>query len=529
MKDTTVHQTRTLQALMDISRYISASLDYLDIARKCLLSLSENLDLEHCALLVPDKEKQHLTIQLGVGWDSAESNNFKRPLRGSPLGQVYNSGMPIATPSVEDIPGLFVPSKLKNQGELVGFLAVPLLVNHIPIAVLMAYRVSHRTMLDEDMNVMKIVASILSQTMKLAEYVEATNKRLQTENDQLHAQLEDRFQVDNLVSSSGNMAKTLDLVKRVSTTDATVLLRGESGTGKTLIAQGIHFSSLRKKGPLVIVNCAAIPQNLIESELFGHEKGAFTSAISRRIGKFEAAEGGTLFLDEIGELSLETQAKLLRVIQDGAYEKVGSNKTQIANARIICATNMNLEQAIHEKKFREDLYYRLMVVPIYIPSLRSRKEDILPLTSHFLKYYNSKYNKNVVISREGLSFLEGYDWSGNVRELQHTLERTVILSNSDEPITDIPILNPMGSPERRFITEIVPEQNPGLPSPGSDGKPMNDRALYERVPLRESQIITALEESVGIQTVAAKKLGISLRQLRYAIKKYNLNVKDFKY
>src|SRR5689334_13124965 len=247
-----------------------------------------------------------------------------------------------------------------------------------------------------------------------------------------------------MISNSSAMAKTLAMVKRVAGTDASVLLRGESGTGKTLLARSIHYASTRQKAPFVIVNCAALPANLIESELFGHEKGAFTGALVQRIGRFEAADGGSIFLDEIGEIPTETQAKLLSVIQDGTFERVGSSKTMTADVRLICATNANLEQLVREKKFREDLYYRLMVVPINVPPLRSRREDVLPLASYFLKKFTTKYNKRISISREVMEFLESYAWPGNVRELENTIERTVVLAGG-EALTakDIPILNSM--------------------------------------------------------------------------------------
>ena len=299
-------------------------------------------------------------------------------------------------------------------------------------------------MVDEDIKVMKIVASLLSQTLRIAEMIREENSKLVQENKELHAELEERFNPENLISNSSAMAKTLAMVKRVAGTDASVLLRGESGTGKTLLARSIHYTSNRQKAPFVIVNCAALPAGLIESELFGHEKGAFTGALNQRIGRFEAADGGTIFLDEIGEIPIETQAKLLSVIQDGTFERVGSSKTMTADVRLICATNANLEQLVRDKEFREDLYYRLMVVPINVPPLRSRREDVLPLASYFLKKFTTKYNKRISISREVMEFLEGYPWPGNVRELENTIERTVVLAGG-EALTakDIPILNSM--------------------------------------------------------------------------------------
>jgi Nif-specific regulatory protein len=518
MAENTVHQSRTLSALIEVSRCISSSLDYQEIAYQCLNSLSENLDLDKLALWMPSSEEMNmLQVHVGVGWKEQEWNDLDLENSSHPAVKVFASGMPLAVPDAGSIEELYLPDN--PMGGVTGYIAVPVLVNRISIGVLTAYRVYHRTMLDQDVNVMKIVASILSQTLKLAEYVEATNEKLKTENQELHAALSEKFRMENMVSQSTNMNQMLEMVQRVANTEATVLLRGESGTGKTMIAKGIHQASSRSRAPLIIVNCAAIPENLIESELFGHEKGAFTGAVKSREGKFQAAEGGTLFLDEIGELSIDLQAKILRVIQDGEYERVGSNETLTSNARLVCATNSHLEERVQNKSFREDLYYRLMVVPIHLPSLKNRREDILPLVDHFLRVYNEKYGKSVSISSSGLVFLEEHEWPGNVRELENTIERTVILAAEEVvPKEGIPLLAVSQGP-------IVEEPSLSLAS----SKPKPKRNLYERVPLREEQIRKALEEAVGIQTLAARKLGVSLRQLRYAVNKYEINIKEYKY
>ncbi len=328
------------------------------------------------------------------------------------------------------------------------------------------------------------------------------------------------------------MAKTLDMVGRVAGTDAIVLLRGESGTGKSLMARCIHYSSNRKRGPFVIVNCASLPANLIESELFGHEKGAFTGAFNQRIGRFETADGGTLFLDEVGELPMETQAKLLRVIQDGTFERVGSSKTLTVNVRLICATNADLESLVREKQFREDLYYRLMVVPVQIPPLRNRKEDILPLCSFFLKKFTSKHGKRLSITREVMEFLEAYHWPGNVRELENTIERTVVLAGGGTLTPkDIPLLETLvaapAEQQHTFTQSIVPAS--GTVSFGPLSGRGRERQPYERVPLREKDIREAMHNAGGIQTHAARMLGVSLRQLRYACNRFSIQATEFKY
>jgi len=520
LKDSTNHQSRTLAALTEISRFMSGSLDYRQIAYHCLQALGENLDLEHCGLVMPSKDQNKLVLSVGINWPVDGISEFDR--QESALGKVFASGMPIAVHDISELENLVLPP-LENPASIAGFLAVPVLVNRRPIGVLSAYRVSNRTMVDEDIKVMKIIASILSQTLQLADVVEEQSRKLKKENEELHAELENKFHVDNLMSSSQAMRVTLEMIKKVASTDASVLLRGESGTGKTMIAKGIHFSSSRRKNPLITVNCAAIPETLIESELFGHEKGSFTGAINRRIGKFESAAGGSLFLDEIGELSLETQAKLLRIIQEGSFERVGSNQTLHSDVRLICATNAQLEKMVREKKFREDLYYRLMVIPLFIPPLRDRREDILPLIHHFTKTYNAKYGKSVQMSREAMEFLENHSWPGNVRELENTIERTIILATSQIlHSSDIPLLGGLTTQ----VEIQVPETVARLPQ--FEFNANNPRAPYERVPLRETQVKIALEESAGIQTLASKKLGVSLRQLRYAIKKYGLEAKTFK-
>ncbi|MFC1583942.1 sigma-54 interaction domain-containing protein [Fibrobacterota bacterium] len=508
---------------MDISKHVSSSLDYKEITYRCLVSLTENLDLEKCSLLMPEKGKNYLEIRVGIDWESAEAEDLRFSISDSVSGKVFASGIPVAVQDVNDLSGLYIPENLTGREGITGFIAVPVLVNGRPIGVLTAFKVSNRTMLDEDVKVMKIVASVLSQTLKLADFVKESKKALKNENEQLHAELAERFGLNNVISSSSRMKETLSTVRKVAVTNATILLRGESGTGKTLIAKGIHFISPHRKGPLVNINCASIPETLIESELFGHQRGAFTGAVNKRVGKFEAAEGGTIFLDEIGELSLETQAKILRIIQDGAYERIGSNMTRTANVRIICATNSDLEGKLKAKLFREDLYYRLMVVPVYVPSLRSRREDILPMLSHFLSLFNEKYHKKVSISRMGIESLENYSWPGNVRELEHTIERTVILASDNESVvSEIPFLKTWEN-VGTSAQETVPrrEEEPVAV--------VKKRSLYERVPLRESQVRRVLEDSAGIQTLSARKLGVSLRQLRYAVKKFGLDVREFKY
>ncbi|HEY8530334.1 MAG TPA: sigma-54 dependent transcriptional regulator [Paenibacillaceae bacterium] len=312
---------------------------------------------------------------------------------------------------------------------------------------------------------------------------------------------------DSIIGVSPAMKSIMHLVERVAPTDASVLLTGESGTGKTKVAKIIHQWSDRSHRPFIAVNCAAIPEQLLESELFGYEKGAFTGAHAQRKGKFEAADGGTIFLDEIGEISASLQAKLLQVTQEKQFMRLGSNEPVKVDTRIIAATNRNLKKMVQEGSFREDLYYRLNIVDIYIPPLRERKEDIPLLIEEFLNRHRQRYNRQFEISRELLQILMEYDWPGNVRELENAIERAVILCRGDKlSIEDFP--EKIRNPKRRKEA-----QEPVV----FDSR----QTLYEQLEEIEKRfILNALEETGGNASQAAKKLGISRQNLLYKMNKY---------
>jgi len=334
---------------------------------------------------------------------------------------------------------------------------------------------------------------------------------LRRENRDLRDQLREKFKVDFIISASRGMEEALNLVKRAAPSAATVLILGESGTGKELIARAIHYSSPRADRPLVKVNCAALPDNLLESELFGHEKGAFTGAVTRRIGRFEQADQGTIFLDEIGDLSSSLQSKLLRVLQEKEFERVGSSQTLKVDVRVVAATNRDLEEEIQKGTFREDLYYRLNVVTIFLPPLRERKEDLPPLIEHFLKKYSRENQKSMLsLSKEARDLLLNYNYPGNIRELENIVERAVVLSRGDTIMTeDLPLNLREGK-----VEDLMKEA----------GK---RRSLPETLEeIERLRITQALESSHGVQTKAAEELGISERVLRYKMKKYGIGEKD---
>ena len=326
--------------------------------------------------------------------------------------------------------------------------------------------------------------------------------QLVRENTELREALQERHRIEGIIGESGEMQEVLDLVRRVAPSDATVLLRGESGTGKELIAKAIHYASTRKNGPLVKVNCAALPETLLESELFGHEKGAFTGAFAMRKGRFEIADKGTLFLDEIGDLPAHLQAKLLRVLQEKEFERVGSNRAINSDVRIITATHGDLEQLMRDGSFREDLYYRLNVVTIILPPLRERRQDLSALIDYFLRKFAEKNGKTIQgFSREARDALLRYDYPGNVRELENLVERAIVLTRDDViRLGELPLT----------IKET---------RAGTDDQ-TNLSAVVEGMERR--MIVDALSAAGGVQTKAAESLGISERALRYKLRKYGL-------
>jgi len=328
-------------------------------------------------------------------------------------------------------------------------------------------------------------------------------QRLVAENRELREALAERHRVEGIIGDSGRMQEVLSLVRRVAPSDATVLIRGESGTGKELIARALHYASPRAAGPLVKVNCAALAESLLEAELFGHEKGAFTGAVAGRKGRFELADGGSIFLDEIGDLPPHLQVKLLRVLQEREFERVGSSRPIKVDVRLLAATHRNLEALVREGRFREDLYYRINVVTIVLPPLRERREDLPPLIEHFLSAFAGKNGKTVRgLTREAREALLRYDYPGNIRELENLMERAVVLTRDDViGVEDLPLTLE-------------------TPAPGS-GEGAGLIAAVEG--LERRMIQEALAKADGTQTRAAELLGISERVLRYKLRKYGLS------
>ncbi len=338
-------------------------------------------------------------------------------------------------------------------------------------------------------------------------------RQLRKEVAHLRSAQKSKFGIDNIIGNSRHMKLVLDMVRKVAKSDAsTVLIQGESGTGKELIARAIHMESSRKDKPFMAINCAAVPEALLESELMGHERGAFTDAKAQKPGLFEVADGGTLFLDEIGDMEMGMQAKLLRVLEERTFRRVGGTKEIPVDVRIVSATNQELLKKIEEKTFRNDLYYRLQVIPIYLPALRERRDDIMPLVEFFIQHYNKEFAKAVLnVSKMARKFLEEYEWPGNVRELRNIIERAIILEN-----------------EETLMLEHLPRELISKTGDVASG-PMNLRIPPEGIDIEDVErelIRQSLEMAEGNQSKAAKSLNLGIDAFRYRMKKFGFMVKD---
>ena len=439
-------------------------------------------------------------------------------------GKVWKHGVPIAIPDVSKEEEFLnkLRRDLKNEKRKISFIAVPIKIKDKVIGVIGVDKVYDKEPLNVHTEFLTMIANLLGSYIKLYVDFENEKKKIEEERNYLQAQLNtimSKTGVDGIIGKSKKILELVDIIKQVSKTPATVLLTGESGVGKEVFARAIHNLSDRADKPFIKINCAAIPEDLLESELFGYEKGAFTGAHTQKKGKFELANGGTIFLDEIGDMPLLLQSKLLRVLQEKEIERLGGSKPIKVDVRIIAATNKDLEKMVYEGTFREDLYYRLNVVHIKIPPLRERKEDIPVLVFYFLNKFNKMYNKNLTISKELLDVFINYSWPGNVRQLQNTIERMVILSKSKVlEFKDLPqdIKNQLKQQEELYKTDEIKIKT-------ALNKSFKLPKTVEEI--EREAIIKALEETGYVIKKAARLLGMTPRQVRYRIDKYNIPLK----
>ena len=512
-----------LTALYEISHAMASTLDFKSVLNQILEILSGKLEMNRGTVTLLQKETNHLGIEAAHGLTKEEIARGKYKIGEGVTGKVVEKGEPMIIPDIGKEP-LFL-NRTRARGDLnrqnVSFVCVPIKVKGETLGVLSVDRLFKDADIsfDEDARLLTVVASLIGQNLKIHRMIESEKERLREENRELYSELKEKYRLENVVGHSKPMVEIYKSVHKVAPTRTTVILRGESGTGKELIARAIHYGSPRAAKPFLKVSCAALPETLLESELFGHEKGSYTGASEMVKGRFELADGGTLFLDEIGDISLSTQVKLLRVLQEKKFERVGGTKTISPDVRIIAATNRNLEKAIAEGKFREDLYYRLNVVPIFLPPLRERKEDIPLLLTHFLGKYNEENKSRYKLAPEALVPLSQYPWPGNVRELENTLERMAVMAKGDLlTLQDVPL--PLGIHAAEGLAPSGHQASPG--SPLVPGGAFSSGTLED---MEKQKVLDAMERCGGVQVRACKLLGITPRQLGYKLKKYKIGYK----
>ncbi len=506
------HKIQELATLYDISQSLGLSLDIEKSMYSILEKLDSHLGMTRGTISVLHPNTGELLIEAAHGLTDAEKSRGKYKLGEGVTGTVVQTGKAAVIPKIGEEP-LFLNRTGARKGlskKDVSFICVPVKIGKSIVGALSVDKIfDPGTSLDEDVRFLSIIASMIGQAVKMRQLIQSEKDKLIEENISLRKELEEKYSFKNIIGRSNRMKEVFEMIARVAKSDATVLIRGESGTGKELVAHAIHYNSLRAKKPFIKVNMAALPENLVESELFGYERGAFTGAFERKAGRFELAEGGAIFLDEIGDLSSATQVKLLRVIQEREFERLGGTQTIKCNVRIIAATNTDLEKAVKEGRFREDLYYRLNVFPIYIPPLRERKDDILLIAEHFLDKY-SKANNRVIkrISTPAIDALMSYHWPGNVRELENTIERAVLMCEGE--VVYAHHLPPTLQTSQTSRTQI-------------------DDSLKSLVESYEKDIICdALKSTRGNKAKAADLLKTTERIIGYKIDQYRIDFKKFK-
>ena len=502
-------------------------------------------------------------LAVGAGWSEGSDHRYRGRLPQKAIDQIVATAMPLVAENIATHPA-FSSADVETLGASettrVSFIGVPIRIDAKVVGTLTIDRVwDERPLyrLDSDVRLLTMIANLVGQTVKLHRVVAQDRERLMHESYRLQKELSElkpardrrRIHVDGIIGDSPALRGLLDKIAVVAKSNSTVLLRGESGTGKELIAKAIHELSPRAKRPFIKINCAALPESVLESELFGHEKGAFTGALNSRKGRFELADKGTLFLDEIGEISASFQAKLLRVLQEQEFERVGGNQTIKVDVRVIAATNRNLEEAVTRNEFRADLYYRISVVPMMLPPLRERRSDIPLLANAFLKNFNSENGRTLSFDRHAIEVLMSCGIPGNVRELENCVQRTATLAPGPEivrndfacchsqclsamlwnggseaatqrslPIVPLSVL-PAAAPRERAVGEI-----PTAVEPAASGSGVVPVSLAGNVTDRDS-VIAAMEKSGWVQAKAARLLGLTPRQIGYALKKHGIEVK----
>jgi Nif-specific regulatory protein len=504
-------EVRKLSTLLEASQALSSTLDLKEGLHRVLEILGRHHGAVRSTVVLLDDQSGEVHVEASAG--AVPPGRRVRYRVGEGItGQVLETGKPVVVPRVSREPRFLhrAADRPELPAQELSYIAAPVTVEGRTVGVV---GIDLRFKLDRDYTrtakFVGVVASMIAQAVRIHRLIQAERQQLVDENAHLRQELKERYDFSNLVGTSGPMRQVYEQVAQVARANTTVLLRGESGTGKELIAHAIHYNSARARKPFIKVSCAALPHDLIESELFGYEKGAFTGAQASKKGRFELADGGTLFLDEIGELNLSTQVKLLRVLQEREFERLGSTETIRANIRLVAATNKDLERAIAAGEFRQDLYYRLNVFTIFVPPLRERKPDVLLLADHFLEKFSREHGKKIKrISTPAIDMLASYHWPGNVREVANVIERAVVLCDGQ-------VLHAHHLPPTLQTAEA-----------SGTGQTLSLRDSlegYERDALQD-----ALKSARGNRAKAARLLATTERIFNYRVKKYGIDWRRFK-
>ncbi|MBF0249379.1 MAG: nif-specific transcriptional activator NifA [Alphaproteobacteria bacterium] len=512
--------TEDMETLYKVSQVLSRTPNLRETLQEVLALLHDMDGFANGMIVLVDTDTGDLSLRVAhkAGVASLDSVRY-RPGEGV-VGEIMETCVPVIVPKIAREPKFL--GRTGFYDSQLPFIGVPIFSGDTPMGVLAAQPETGTDNLEARARFLEMVANLIAQTVRMWVQVENETRELKEERDTLRRAVRNEHGLDNIVGRSESMRTVYEQVRLVSAWNTTVLIRGESGTGKELVANAIHYNSPRVTGPFVKLNCAALPDNLLETELFGHEKGAFTGANAQRKGRFEMADGGTLFLDEIGEISPAFQAKLLRILQEGEFERVGGNKTLSVDVRVIAATNRDLETEVENGEFREDLYYRLNVMPISMPPLRERAEDIPEISRFLVEKIAAQQKRKLTITDSALRVLLRHGWPGNVRELENILERAAIMSENG--VIDRDVIALSGLRERTVSTSpasaspAAPVPKALTPAPKVD---FDDPEVDER-----ERVIAALEEAGWVQAKAARLLDMTPRQIKYRIQTLNIKVRQ---
>lgn len=513
------------EVILDASRLIGRTLNSNESIEAILALLSNRLGLTKGRVVLPDATNGVLRITHSYGLNEEEIKRGLYALGEGVTGRVMSSGEIALIPDISKEPTYVarVFTATPRQETAIAYLAVPIMRDSVPIGVMAVHRMeSLQCHFDSDLYIVQIMATMIGQVLHIHDLVDQKTRRLKQENRALKDRQQETTAVHGIIGKSATLRHSIEQARKAAVSEVTVMLVGESGSGKERFARMIHLASSRRDKPFVCINSAAIPANLLESELFGHEKGAFTGATTSRAGKFEMAMGGTLFLDEVGDMPFDLQAKLLRVLQEKRLQRVGGSHEISVDVRIITATNKRLEDAVNNGSFRLDLFYRLNVIKIQLPPLRQRKDDIELLSLYFLNRCNQLHKRNVVLNNNALAKLKEYTWPGNVRQLENVIERLVVMSDNDLVCDDT--ISATLTDESGIALDQE-SSNPPMAMQSEPPQPLDfTMRPYSKVhPDDREAIVRALHQSRGNKTVAARVLGMTARQLHYRLNKLSIH------